>query len=184
MIIHESIQAIFDSGKPYVYELCFPSGKPFYVGKGRYKRASIHIQEALQGKTMIRSEKYEVIRSILKRKQEVIIRIDSVHETDAQALNREQLLIFEYGRRENQSGSLTNIHTKTTRKSLIHALINQRERVTISIIFRSTADHTAEEWKTLFEQTCANLGQSKTEVLNEFVREFVLDPPVLAKKSE
>jgi hypothetical protein len=59
-----------------------------------------------------------------------------------------------------------------------------KRRIPLTVLLRSTAEHTAQEWKNLFTRECANLGQSPSEVMNEFVREFVLDPPVMEKKHD
>jgi hypothetical protein len=128
-MISEEDQAIIASGQPYVYQLCYPNGEPFYIGKGRNGRAFQHIKEAENG---YRSIKHKTIREIMAKGQEVFIKIDSVHDTDKQALQREQFLIFEHGCQWSKTGTLTNVKIKTlhtTKIKLVDMQINQNEKM-------------------------------------------------------
>lgn len=102
-----TIKEAIRSQKPYVYLLCYPNGTPFYIGKGRYDRMRHHIHKAT--KTNMKSQKLKIIREILEKGQEVFIQIDSIHDTDRQAFNREKYLQFEYGLRIDKTGVLTNL---------------------------------------------------------------------------
>ena len=109
----KEIQIEIDEAKYplYIYVLCDPDGKPFYVGKGGYKRIFEHEQEAKnekewRGKNYIKIAK---IRKIWKEGGKVQYYIDSWHLTAESAHDREIELITFHGRRCNGTGILTNI---------------------------------------------------------------------------
>ena len=100
------------SGRYYVYVLCRPDGRPFYVGKGLNRRALEHEAEARRhhpsGET--NPFKCNVIRKIIRDEGEVIYRIEANYDaSDQQAcLEREAALIKEHGR-IHEGGHLTNL---------------------------------------------------------------------------
>lgn len=100
------------AGRYYVYVLCRPDGRPFYVGKGLNRRALEHEAEARRyhpfGET--NPFKCNVIRKIIRDGHEVIYRIEAHYgANDQQAcLEREAALIMAHGRL-HEGGQLTNL---------------------------------------------------------------------------
>lgn len=90
----------------YVYVLCRPEGEPFYVGKGVGFRCLNHEAEARNSDRL--THKLNVIRALWRRGESVVYRLDSLHETEADAHARERQLIAEIGRHDLGRGSLTN----------------------------------------------------------------------------
>lgn len=103
-----TIKDAVKSGKPYVYLLCYPNGNPFYVGKGINKRIYNHFWEAK--KTEKNNHKLNTIRKILRQGQDVLLLIDSLHNSEQKALEREKLLQFEHGLKKKMTGGLTNVY--------------------------------------------------------------------------
>lgn len=99
-------------GKFYVYLLCRPDGRPFYVGKGSNRRVFEHEAEALRNHPIGESNPFKcnVIRKILREGGTIRYRIDAVYDPGAQmrCLEREATLILEY-RRLHEGGILTNL---------------------------------------------------------------------------
>lgn len=100
------------AGRFYVYLLCRPDGRPFYVGKGSNRRVFEHEAEALRNHPIGESNPFKcnVIRKIVRDGGTIRYKIDSVHEPDAQmrCLEREAALIREH-RRLHEGGILTNL---------------------------------------------------------------------------
>ena len=100
------------SGEYYVYVLCRPDGRPFYVGKGLNRRALDHEAEALQHHPIGESNPFKsnVIRKIVSDGGEVKYRIVAQYDAcDQQAcLEHEAALIRQYGRL-HEGGHLTNL---------------------------------------------------------------------------
>lgn len=99
-------------GRFYVYLLCRPDGRPFYVGKGSNRRVFEHEAEALRNHPIGESNPFKcnVIRKILREGGAIRYRIDAVFDPEAQALclEREAALILEH-RRLHEGGILTNL---------------------------------------------------------------------------
>lgn len=85
----------------YVYVLCRPNGKPFYVGKGKDKRIYDHEREAQNGH---QCHKCNVIRKIWKSGGEVQRYVVFTTDDEQEALAYEVELIALYGHK-----SLTNV---------------------------------------------------------------------------
>ncbi|WP_213981531.1 GIY-YIG nuclease family protein [Sphingomonas sp. dw_22] len=100
------------TGRYYVYLLCRPDGRPFYVGKGLKKRALDHEAEALRHHPVGESNPFKcnVIRKIVRDGHTVRYRIDSTYDPVDQSacLEREAALIRQYGRL-HEGGCLTNL---------------------------------------------------------------------------
>ena len=100
----------------YVYELWDPiKNEPFYVGKGhyrkRYYRCLIHIKEAvgIVRHTGKNNHKYNRINKIFDQGYEPLIKIVFETSDEVEAFNKEKELIKLYGRRDLNTGSLTNL---------------------------------------------------------------------------
>jgi hypothetical protein len=103
--------------KFYVYELWDPiKNEPFYVGKGTrrryYNRVEEHLKQAV-GRIKIKKgsngHKINRIRHILSLGSTPIIKIVFETPDEAQAFDKEKELIKLYGRRDLNTGSLTNL---------------------------------------------------------------------------
>lgn len=106
---------IVSGKKPYyVYLLFKPDGTPFYVGKGRSKRISAHEAETryfLNGRKWcgLNTFKLNTIAKLWHNNEIVRYQIDSWHDENKGAGEREIELVEQYGRRILGSGPLTNI---------------------------------------------------------------------------
>lgn len=89
----------------YVYELRYPDGTPFYVGKGSGNRCNGHFYKS----NITNPLKKNVINKIRSNNQEplVVIVFDNLQEHIA--FETECFLIAHYGRRDNNTGILTNM---------------------------------------------------------------------------
>ena len=104
------------------------NGHVFYVGKGTGGRARQHITEVKSDLAFIEarhpgenrkywgSGKNERIAEILKAGHDVLIEIDSLHETDESARKREAFLIFEYGTVTKKTGCLLNVTVEKVKR--------------------------------------------------------------------
>ena len=108
----DQVKRLIRSGeRHYVYVLCRPDGRPFYVGKGsRAERGSYraldHEADAKNKREL--SHKLNLIRSIHNRGESVGYIIDSFHEVEADSLARERQMISLIGRHDLKRGPLTN----------------------------------------------------------------------------
>lgn len=95
----------------YVYELQDPETLiPFYVGKGKNKRAYYHIKRNKEGFFTENRYKDNVIRQILSSGKDPIIEYKSYFEEEELAYLYEEQLIKTYGRRLfEENGLLTNL---------------------------------------------------------------------------
>jgi hypothetical protein len=92
----------------YVYSLCYPDGRPFYIGKGKNYRAKFHIN----CKTCLREKnlKAKIVNKLLKEGLEPLVNYLEVNLTEQEALLKEKEYIKQYGRIDNNTGCLAN-HT-------------------------------------------------------------------------
>ena len=92
----------------YVYSLCYPNGKPFYIGKGKNYRAKFHIN----CKTCLREKnlKTKIVNKLLKEGIEPLVNYLEINLTEQEALLKEKEYIKQYGRIDNNTGCLAN-HT-------------------------------------------------------------------------
>lgn len=100
------------AGRFYVYVLCRPDGRPFYVGKGVNFRALEHEAEARRHHPFGESNPFKcnVIRKIIGDGGAVLYRIEPFFEIDQQlqCLEREAELIAQH-KRLHEGGCLTNL---------------------------------------------------------------------------
>ena len=100
------------AGRYYVYLLCRPDGRPFYVGKGLNRRALEHEAEARRNHPFGESNPFKcnVIRKVIRDGGELTYCIDTHFDTNDQlaCLEREAALIKEHGRL-HEGGYLTNL---------------------------------------------------------------------------
>lgn len=100
------------AGRYYVYVLCRPDGRPFYVGKGTNRRALEHEAEARRQHPFGEANPFKcnVIRKIIRDGGEIIYRVDAHYDAGAQlaCLEREAQLIKLHGRL-HEGGCLTNL---------------------------------------------------------------------------
>jgi len=92
----------------YVYLLCYPITElPFYVGKGKGNRAWKHSKFVKSNGC--NSFKYNVIRKINEQGLEPIIKIIDSNLSEQIAFELEMFMIDMLGRRNNNTGMLTNM---------------------------------------------------------------------------
>lgn len=97
--------------KPGKFQYTLPSGKtvtfdhePFYIGKGKNKRAYNHLAVSAQN-----SPKNNLLRKIAKAGLKPIIKISASRVSDRVAQAAEINLILGVGRRDQKKGPLTNL---------------------------------------------------------------------------
>lgn len=102
----------------YVYFLHKPDGVIFYVGKGKFRkkgqRITHHEYEAKSDKLLLsdpRINRFKIytIRKIWKQGKQISYSIDSWHDIEESAYDREMELIASIGRKIDGKGPLTNI---------------------------------------------------------------------------
>ena len=91
---------------PYVYVLCRPDLRPFYVGKGVGNRVLHHLAEARNTKRL--THKLNIIRSIERSKGQLRYIVEAPFASEAASLARERELIALIGRYDLRAGPLTN----------------------------------------------------------------------------
>ena len=100
------------AGSFYVYVLCRPDGRPFYVGKGINRRALEHEAEARRKHPVGETNPFKcnVIRKVLLDGGQIVYRIDAIYDPADQqgCLEREAFLIKAHGRL-HEGGCLTNL---------------------------------------------------------------------------
>jgi uncharacterized protein len=100
------------SGRYYVYLLCRPDGRPFYVGKGLNRRVLEHEAEARRNHPVGEANPFKcnVIRKIIRDGGQLVYRIETHYGAGEQmaCLEREAALIKQHGRL-HEGGYLTNL---------------------------------------------------------------------------
>lgn len=105
-IMNPTIYDINESGKFYVYELWNPIiNLPFYVGKGKNNRYLHHFNHK---SIKNNSHKSNTILSIFNQGYKVLVKIILKTDDELIAFNKEIELITKYGRKDNNTGILTN----------------------------------------------------------------------------
>lgn len=99
--------ALTSSNIYYTYLLINPNTKlPFYIGKGKNKRCLAHFSTDHLSKN---SHKTHTIKKLLKDGYSIIVDIVYYSEIESSCLLLEEFLIKSYGRRDNNTGILTNL---------------------------------------------------------------------------
>ena len=92
-------------GEFYVYELQYPDGTPFYVGKGKGNRKNIHFMKCdTQNKF-----KQNIINKIRRNGEDPLSVVVEPNLSEGRAFEIEISLINYYGRRDNGTGILSNL---------------------------------------------------------------------------
>ena len=121
----------------YIYRNPLKGNEPFYVGKGKGRRAYSHLLDAKNPDTP-QSHKINTIRKILASglSPEIMFVDENLSESDAFEL--EVFLIKEVGRRDCGTGTLTNqtdggegssgfLHTEESRRKISEALLGKEK---------------------------------------------------------
>lgn len=99
-------------GRYYVYLLCRPDGRPFYVGKGINRRVLEHEAEARRAHPIGETNPFKcnVIRKIIREGGDIRYQIVALFDSDREqdCLLKEASLIQRYGRL-HEGGPLTNL---------------------------------------------------------------------------
>ena len=91
----------------YTYQNLHFDYEPFYVGKGKNKRYLYHLEKVKNKCKYKRSDKFEIIESIINSGSEpIIIKYDNLSEDDALFLEKET--IIKIGRFDLGKGPLSN----------------------------------------------------------------------------
>ena len=94
----------------YVYVYSDLNGTPFYVGKGHGDRAFSHLKNARKWNATDRNTlRLHAIREILDRGAIPSIKFVETNLTESEAIDLERELIKQYGRLNNNTGTLTNL---------------------------------------------------------------------------
>ncbi len=94
----------------YVYALCYPSGEPFYIGKGSNRRLMLHNSRARQGGT---DRKSQVIREIWETGEDIVRQVLFQTDDEMDALREEARLLAMY----EPGGLLTNFQPDKTKNA-------------------------------------------------------------------
>ncbi len=99
-------------GQFYVYVLCRPDGRPFYVGKGVNRRVFEHEAEARRNHPIGESNPFKcnVIRKIIRDGSQIVYRIDAIFDSaDQQSCLEREAFLIKACRRLHEGGCLTNL---------------------------------------------------------------------------
>ncbi len=98
----------YAGNRTYVYMLCYPSGLPFYIGKGKGQRAVQHYKNAFSDKYKPKGEKERLIVDLNERNGECEwYHFLALCDDEGEAWQLEQHLINRWGIRSD-SGMLCN----------------------------------------------------------------------------
>jgi len=93
----------------YTYVLVNPlTNLPFYVGKGSGTRYLDHFKEIIAG-TAHNKHKANTIKKIIREGSQVIVDIVCIADDEQDCFEKEKQLIEQYGRKNNNTGILTNL---------------------------------------------------------------------------
>jgi hypothetical protein len=110
----------------YVYALCYPNGTPFYIGKGKGKRAWRHLTWDKRNPL-----KKNIINKIEASGKEVLVDIVEKGLPEYKAFRKEIFLIAKYGRRGDGSGILAN--ATSGGEGISGIVFSDKHRVSIGI---------------------------------------------------
>jgi uncharacterized protein len=116
----------------YVYVLCRPDGRPFYVGKGKGLRVFEHENEARrENNWKSNAHKLNVIRSIWRSTNSIIYAVHSIHTSEDEAYLAEAKLISKW-KRIHEGGLLTSLAAGGGEVSDRSPISLQKHRATLS----------------------------------------------------
>jgi hypothetical protein len=102
----------YSANSPYVYALCYPTGLPFYVGKGRAQRMLAHAHFTKMQKSAI-DQKERTITALHEMGLSEAYAVLALCDSDEMALRLESTAIHQWGRRV-EGRMLTNIELGET----------------------------------------------------------------------
>jgi hypothetical protein len=91
----------------YVYTYSYPSGVPFYVGKGRGRRLNTHLWDARKGRNKNKWA-VRVVAKLLRNGEKPIIKKIATDLDNELACFAEEEFIAKYGRKDLKTGILVN----------------------------------------------------------------------------
>ncbi|MFO0940059.1 MAG: hypothetical protein U0930_04765 [Pirellulales bacterium] len=97
----------YAQGQFYVYALCYPSGLPFYVGRGKKYRVCQHAEEVDRLPELQRSEKHRVLIDLANRNETEWYHFLALRESAEEAASIERNYVERWGIRR-QGGLLVN----------------------------------------------------------------------------
>jgi hypothetical protein len=97
----------YAQGKHYVYALCYPSGLPFYVGRGKKYRVCQHVEELDRIPRSQWSEKHRVMVELASRNESEWYHFIALRDSASEAATIERSFVERWGIRD-KGGLLAN----------------------------------------------------------------------------
>lgn len=163
----------------YVYELQYPDGTPFYVGKGKGSRCLRHFNSNQKNKL-----KSNIIKKILANGDTPIIKKVAENLTESVSFEIEKFLIAFYGRRNLETGILSNLtdggegvsglsHSRQTKEIIslrqIGRMVNEetRRKMSVSHTGKACSDHMRTKMSELKKNNKNFLGKAHSITTRE-----------------
>lgn len=160
----------------FVYELIGEGETlPFYVGKsGNIKRPQDHIREALnESKKFKNKHKQNKIKKFIKENKKIIINIVFSSPIEEEANMEEIRLISLYGRKDINTGFLTNMtiggdgvvghkHTEEAKAKITKALLERDPEIYVQIVKKNKGKMVGMKGKTHTEEAKKKISDANT----------------------